>query len=295
MQTQYSGLDEADSDGTDMLTRDSLADMQASQVEIDEYLRSIDVVEMRGKLRLLSRDLLLSATKLLLDTIMEERWACDSISATQCATQLREVHPVVLRHVLSGVGSEVKDGLWRLEQDKLLVASAHVVFSTHRAAAGVDHQQVGPGYHSVRSCLQCSPVLLQVAVAADEFLREWGNQTPGLAPSADLRGLAERLLRGVALQVHGAGATKERATTSSSSSGAGAVVAYRYFPLRDLSRVAKVRFAQLFEERPKFRLEELEPYLQDLFCASGDAQKPRSQAELLLLYTKCIDQFYFPK
>lgn len=79
-------------------------------------------------------------------------------------------------------------------------------------------------------------------MAADEFLLEWGNQTPGLAPSADLRGLAERLLRGVALKVYGSGVTKERATTTSSSSGAGAVVAYRYFPLRELSRVAKVQW-----------------------------------------------------
>lgn len=127
-----------------MLTHDSLADMQASQTEIDEYLRSIDVVEMQGKLRLLSRELLMSSTKLLLDTIIAERWACDNISATQCATQLQEIHPVVLRYVLNSIGREVKDGLWRLEQDHLLVASAHVVFSSHRATGA--GQQVGTDY-----------------------------------------------------------------------------------------------------------------------------------------------------
>lgn len=52
------------------------------------------------------------------------------------------------------------------------------------------------------------------------------------------------------------------------------------------------RFAQLFAVKQKFQLEELEPYVQDLFGSA--AGMPRSQAELLLRHTRLIDGLYYP-
>ncbi len=56
------------------------------------------------------------------------------------------------------------------------------------------------------------------------------------------------------------------------------------------------RFSQLFAVKAKFKLEELEPYVRDLFDSSSSAGTgmPRSQAEVLLKYTKMIDGLYYP-
>ena len=53
----------------------------------------------------------------------------------------------------------------------------------------------------------------------------------------------------------------------------------------------KVRFNQLFAGKGQLRLTEIRPYLKDL---SGGPGQPATEAELLLRYTRLVDDFVVP-
>jgi hypothetical protein len=56
--------------------------------------------------------------------------------------------------------------------------------------------------------------------------------------------------------------------------------------------VFQPRFQQLFELRSKYSLNEIEPYLKDLF---GHSNQPKTIHELLLAHALLIDGFYYLK
>eukprot|EP01034_Spumella_vulgaris_P021397 gene21397-27427_t len=117
-----------------------------------------------------------------------------------------------------------------------------------------------------------------ILASREEFFEEWSLTTPGVTCSGPGMAEHEHLLRGLALREPIAGNNS---------------FAYKYFSIADLSLDPKTRFSQLFAVKPRFRLDELEPYLVGLFGPGGVL--PKSQAELLLQHTKCVDDLYILK
>ncbi len=130
--TQYTGFQEEKQNPVDF---DSLPNkdilhktVQASIAELDVYLHSKDVVEVGGRLRLLSKNAVLEAMSVLFSTIVVESWTIDSLDENLCILKMVDIDSVVLKHILKLLGSF--DGQrWHLDLQKVLSASANLLFS----------------------------------------------------------------------------------------------------------------------------------------------------------------------
>lgn len=130
--TQYQGFhDEQNSpiDRTILPTKDSLyKSIQASVAEIDVYLESKDILYYDDKLRLLSKSAVFDAISLLFITIISESWMVDSINEELCISKMPDIDIDVVKHILKLLGRLV-DGNWSLDLQKILKASANLLFS----------------------------------------------------------------------------------------------------------------------------------------------------------------------
>ena len=89
----------------------------------------------------------------------------------------------------------------------------------------------------------------------------WASRTPGSEPPT------EEMLGGIAMKIDGN---------------------YCYFPLENMSGEVGIRIQQLFAFKKKYALEEIRPYIRDMVGRPGQP----SEAELLLKYTRKVDDFY---
>jgi hypothetical protein len=232
--TQYMGfLEEQQSPvNTDVLpTKDSLhKTVQASVAELDVYLNSKDVVEVGGKLRLLSKGAVLEAMSVLFNTILIESWTIDSIDERLCSVKMTDIDSVVVKHVLKLLG-DCNGQSWNLDQKKVLSASANLLFNRKYC----DSSGKPVSYHIIKMLLKFYFIFsFQILAPVQEFLQEWSQMTPGVTCSGPSMAAHETLLRGMAL--------KEISSSSSSSSAATGTSAYsyRYFSVADLSQDPKV-------------------------------------------------------
>lgn len=244
--------------------------VQASKSEISIALKKLGVVELNGKMRMLSKQATLELTSTIFDTIIENNWKIESIDEKALIANLpSDINILTVRHILGTLGEELIEKesslstRWKLDRNKVLRASAHLVFTSPDSGYDKSHFPV------------------------EEFVNIWATKSPGVGKWLDLESKEIVLLKGIAM--------KEHNTSNSSSVTSGSSIDtsfYRYYPVDSLPRTPKERFQQLFTVKAKFQLDELEPYLIDLFGNVGAGQC-KTQPELLLKYTKKVDGFYY--
>jgi hypothetical protein len=152
--TQYNGTDaeiENLVDKSKLISYDELRDqVQASNVEFTSALFGLGVVELQGKMRVLSKIAIREAVQQLIYTIMENTWDLHSISEEKCILAMHTVDPVLLNFALktlvqkkclketkvisSSDKNEEKEserkGIWTLDQDAISKATAHILFNS---------------------------------------------------------------------------------------------------------------------------------------------------------------------
>jgi len=247
---QYDGA-EAEAENpvapSSLLTLSELQErVQASQEELAAALQSHGVVEMDGKLRIVSRAALREVSRNLLDTVIEHGWPLTGLELDKCSAAMN-VDAMLLRFTLAKMGSEAppepagtssssssSSSRWNLDKEAVARVTAHGLFLSQQP------QQQREGW-------ECQ-----------DFLLTWGARTPGCVDHP-----SPSLLAGICVRVGGAeGADK---------------AVYRYCPADDLPPDADARLAALFALKPKLSTEELEPYLVEPAAARG-----KSVVELLV-------------
>jgi hypothetical protein len=146
--TQYNGTDverENLVDESKLISYNELRDqVQASNVEFTSALFGLGVVELQGKMRLLSKISIREAVQQLIYTIMENAWDIHSISEEKCILAMHTVDPVLLNFALKTLvqkkchkeinshsstdKNEERIGFWNLDQDAISKATAHILF-----------------------------------------------------------------------------------------------------------------------------------------------------------------------
>lgn len=104
------------------------------------------------------------------------------------------------------------------------------------------------------------------------FFSRWQGLLPGDGQ------VDASMLRGVAVPI----------VESSSSPDADVEIFWKYLPVEGLSQNVREGIDELFRSKPKWTRDELEPYLQRY--ASGDQSMSTSIADLLLRYTKVVEE-----
>lgn len=105
--------------------------VQASNLEINAELKRLNVLEVDGKLRLVSKAAIYDITRAILDEAIEQSWSLDHITANDCLTAICPLfHPSIITLALSLIGEELRTGIWRLHVSKVAVVCAHILFNT---------------------------------------------------------------------------------------------------------------------------------------------------------------------
>ena len=233
---QYDGAEaEAENpvDPNNLLSLSELQErVQASQEELAAALQSHGVVEMDGKLRIVSRAALREVARGLLDTVIERGWSLTGLEVDKCSAAMN-VDAVLLRFTLAKMGEEVAEpegssSRWNLDAGAVARVTAHGLFFAQQQ----QQQQQREGWEY------------------QDFLLTWGARTPGCVEHPD-----PALLAGICVRV-GVGADTHKAF-------------FRYCPVDDLPPDADARLATLFAIKPTFSTEELEPYLAEPAAARG--------------------------
>lgn len=113
----------------------------------------------------------------------------------------------------------------------------------------------------------------------EDFLFTWCARTP-TSKSSNIVPTSE-LLKGIALL--------EDVKVSSVDKKAVSARQYRYFPKDNLSHDTKIRFQELFAIRERYSIEDIVPYLSDLY---GNPGQPKSLVALMLQYCNNVDNMY---
>lgn len=111
--------------------------IQASDAEYSIALFKLAVVELHGKMRLLSKVAIRESTRYLLFTIMEQKWNIKHIDEDLCVRHIPEIDPILLNFSLRSLGEKSNtDGMeavggvyWVLDQDMISKATAHIQFN----------------------------------------------------------------------------------------------------------------------------------------------------------------------
>jgi hypothetical protein len=251
---EYHGAasEEAGADAGDpsaWLSYDELrAEVQASDEEFAASLFALGVVELRGKMRLLSKTAVREVTRDLIDTLMERGWPIDRVDHQQCLAAMPGTDPVLLEFALKTLGTLIDSGVWALSREAVCQATAHILFNAQAVPSAP---------------WDC-----------DEFRATWEARTPGAAPDEAL------LLRGIALKVDGKKMPPPAGAGAKGGSG-GDGCCYVYLPADSMSGCdVPGRLHQLFQVSPRLQLAQLEPYFLDLVGGTG---KPKTVAELLIM------------
>lgn len=243
--------------------------VQASRDEIDEALRSIGVVEVNGKMRVLDKKLVKSVARELLDTIMIQGWNMLAINEEDCIREMPDTDNIYLKYVLSKLGTldivsddlnmECEDQetkIWALDEDAVAKVTAHILFMNRKTS--------------------------ERGWPTQDFHLEWSTRNPDMHQSK--QGVFSQpdpaLLNGIAIKTIDMRLNQD---------------VYFYLPADEHNieySTSKERFVRLFEIKNKFKQQELEPYCSDLY---GQIGQPKSLADLLLRELKLVDGFYMMK
>lgn len=154
--SQYDGVDAEKGSNvslSDFMTYDELRNqIQASDFEFSAALFAMGVVELQGKMRLLSKNAIKEAIKELIYTIMEHNrtWNITCLNEQECRDAMPHVDPIILNFSLKslgqtcassssnnndtnsnqGSGARVGVETWMLDQDTLCSATARIVFTS---------------------------------------------------------------------------------------------------------------------------------------------------------------------
>lgn len=124
-----------------LLSYDDLrSEIQASDNEFSDILFSLGVVELRGKMRLLSKTAIAETTKQLIYTIIEKGWDINHINQRMCEKSIPDTDPVLLAFSLKTLSSKIstksmgdgtlEPGSWVLDKDAISKATAHNLFQS---------------------------------------------------------------------------------------------------------------------------------------------------------------------
>jgi Sister chromatid cohesion protein Dcc1 len=128
-------------DASCLLSYDDLRnEIQASDSEFSDILFSLGVVELSGKMRLLSKTAIAETTKQLIYTIIEKGWDINHISQNLCESSIPQTDPVLLAFTLKTLCSKTcskslndgaqEPGYWALDKDTISKATAHNLFKS---------------------------------------------------------------------------------------------------------------------------------------------------------------------
>lgn len=128
-------------DASCLLSYDDLRnEIQASDREFSDILFSLGVVELGGKMRLLSKTAIAETTKQLIYTIIEKGWDINQISQKLCESSIPQTDPVLLAFSLKTLCSKtsskslddgtLEPGHWVLDKDTISKATAHNLFQS---------------------------------------------------------------------------------------------------------------------------------------------------------------------
>lgn len=128
-------------DASCLLSYDDLRnEIQASDKEFSDILFSLGVVELGGKMRLLSKTAIAETTKQLIYTIIEKGWNINDISQKLCESSIPQTDPVLLAFSLKTLCSKtssksmddatLEPGHWVLDKDTISKATAHNLFQS---------------------------------------------------------------------------------------------------------------------------------------------------------------------
>ena len=209
-----------------LLNHDDIRSLvQASEIEISEALKQLNVVEINGKLILLSKSGILEVIADLFNIIIENNMSIEKIDFHRCQELLgndNQIDPVILKYALSTLGSlhSNSDNLWELDKSKVLKAAANITFTFSN---GISNNRNWP---------------------CDNFLKEWSLKNPACLGIEDMD---ESLLRGTALKI-----------------GTAPNYSFCYFPSDELPVDLTSRFREIFKQKDMYTLEEIEPYIVDV-------------------------------
>ena len=149
---EYNGIDAKSNDNlhdSRLLSYSELRNqIQASDVEFAAALFNFAVVNLRGKMRLLSKVAIRESTRHLVFTIMEQSWKLQHIVEDLCVRHIPEMDPVLLNFSLKSLGEKrnidgtegVGGAYWTLDQDKISRATAHIQFNRQSDPTAVNIQ-----------------------------------------------------------------------------------------------------------------------------------------------------------
>lgn len=286
--SQYNGSNDSSDPSKHLSLDDIERSVQASKKEISAALNALGVVELNGKMRMVSKYASIDITTTILDTIIENNWNIESIDEQALLQQLPgDSGRIIVRHVLSQLGTEIDNtstsssitsSTWKLDKRKLLRASAHLVFTSTDTLKVYGDQKV--------------PV--------EDFLERWAIKSPGVGSAEDLATLVEEhaLLKGIAIKEEmdtalGKGKnTQEIAPSSSSSSRVRGY--YHYLPREGMSMSPVDRFGKLFAVKTGYKFDEIEPYIEDLVDHKSK-DFAMAKLEFLLKHVRLVDGSYYAK
>ena len=119
-----------------MTKQEMVSKIQASDGELNSALFALGVVEIDGKMRMLSSKVISEVARELLDTVMVNGWDMAALDEDVCAQNMPTAEPVFLTYVLSTLGSKSKDGdsnLWVLDNNLVAQKTAHILFQNRAA------------------------------------------------------------------------------------------------------------------------------------------------------------------
>ena len=173
-QTQYNGSDDNNTT-LNLLSRNDLEQyVQASKKELDDAFDKLGVIELQGKMRMISRSASREVIRCVLDTIMENDWSINNIDETLCCNNMKDIDPVLLHAALLKLGHVIEKkettSIWKLDEESIAKATAHILFCSHKSIKDKSWQ-------------------------CDDFMIEWQSRTPGVSE------LDQKLLYGIAIKI----------------------------------------------------------------------------------------------
>lgn len=136
--TEYNGVDkESEVDTSLLLTSQELREqIQASDFEYFNAIKSLGIIELNGKMRIVNPVVIRELIRYVCDTIMENSWDISNLDFRQLHAEISEVNENLLLHTLSLVGETINsssnssESIWKLNRSLLAIQAAHYIFQT---------------------------------------------------------------------------------------------------------------------------------------------------------------------
>ncbi|EPQ57498.1 hypothetical protein GLOTRDRAFT_39106 [Gloeophyllum trabeum ATCC 11539] len=221
--------------------------LQASEGELRRGLRDMRILDIGGRLRPIAPSYLNTILELILNHLVSHSLHHDAVPVDELSAAMKDEHEVdrqVTTQVLLWFGT-VKDGKWEMNAEEVIKQIGLGILRPHKDAP----------------------------IAEQEFLEKWKSAVGDTFESY----ISLKLL-----EVCTSARTSHSGNYLSSMSRDTfpAVLALTYFPSSSLPTDPAARFTDLFLTRPKWKAEDIAPYLADVAVDSKERDK------LLLKYAR---------